>query len=104
MTFKDFLNFDKLIAAQATRLLYWLGIAAILLYIFGMITGAVGTMNYNAGLGVLQFLVAIFALVFAIVFWRVICEMFLTLLSMNDRLKEIRDGRPGSTTPTQGQI
>lgn len=98
MSFKDFLSFDQMIAAKATRLLYWLGIAAIVLYIFGMITGAIGTMSYNAGLGVLQFVVAIFAAVLGIVFWRVICEMFLTFLSMNDRLKEIRDGRPGGTT------
>ncbi|HAC59814.1 DUF4282 domain-containing protein [Parvibaculum sp.] len=95
MSFKDFLSFDKMIAGRATQLLYWLGIVAILLYVFGMITGSVGTMSYNAGLGVLQFLVAIFALVFGIVLWRVICEMYLTFLSMNDRLKEIRDKLPG---------
>ena len=98
MTFKDFLNFDKIIAGKAIKLLYWLGITAILLYVFGMVTGAVGAMNYNPGLGVLQLVVAVFALVFAIVFWRVICEMFLTFLSMNERLREIRDGRPGGTT------
>ena len=59
MSFKDFLSFDKMIAGRATQLLYWLGIVAILLYVFGMITGSVGTMSYNAGLGVLQFLVSV---------------------------------------------
>ena len=53
-------------------------------------------MSWNGALGLLQFVVALIAGALGILLWRVICEMYLTFLSMNDRLGEIRDKLPGA--------
>lgn len=94
MRFQDFLNFDKMIAGPAIRILYWLGIAIIVLFGLGSIAGSVNTMSFNPGLGLLQLVVAAVAVVFGLLFWRVICEMYLVFVSMNERLGEIRDKLP----------
>lgn len=96
MQFSDFLNFNKMISGSVIKFLYWLGIAIILLFLFGSIAGSISTMGWNAGLGLLQFAVALLGAALGILLWRVICEMYLTFLSINDRLGQIRDKLPGA--------
>lgn len=96
MQFSDFLNFNKMVAGSIIKFLYWLGIVIILLFGFGTVTGSINTMSWNAGLGLLQLVVAFVGVAFGILIWRVICEMYLTFLSINDRLGQIRDKLPGA--------
>lgn len=91
MNFKDFLTFDRLLAGNLIRFLYWLGLVIIVLFVFGSLAGSINTMRYDGWLGLLQFVVALIGGALGIIFWRVICEMYLVFLSMNDRLAEIRD-------------
>lgn len=95
MQFSDFLNFNKMVTGSVLKLLYWLGIVIILLFGFGTVTGSINTMSWNAGLGLLQLVVAFVGVAFGILLWRVVCEMYLTFLSINDRLGQIRDKLPG---------
>ena len=94
MRFQDFLSFDKLIAGSAIKYLYWLGIAIIVIFGLGSFAGSINTMSYNPGLGLLQLVVAVVAVAFGLIFWRVICETYLIFVSMNERLGEIRDRLP----------
>lgn len=94
MRFQDLLTFDKLIAGSAIKFLYWLGIAIIVLFGLGSFAGSINTMSYNPGLGLLQLVVAVVGIAFGLLFWRIICEMYLTFVSMNERLGEIRDRLP----------
>lgn len=96
MRFQDFLNFDKMIAGSIIKFLYWLGIVIILLFGLGAIAGSVSTMSYNGALGLLQLVVAIIGIALGVLFWRVICEMYLIFLSMNERLGQIKDKLPGN--------
>ncbi len=96
MSFKDFLGFEKMISGSIIKLLYWLGLAIIVLFVLGALSGSVNTMSWNGALGVLQFVVALIGGALGILLWRVICEMYLTFLSMNDRLGQIRDRLPGA--------
>tara|TARA_R110002110_G_scaffold12692_30_gene60400 strand:- start:1502 stop:1792 length:291 start_codon:yes stop_codon:yes gene_type:complete len=96
MRFQDFLNFDKMIAGGIIKFLYWLGIVIIVLFGLGAITGSISTMSYNGALGLLQLVVAVVAIALGILLWRVICEMYLIFLSMNDKLSQIKDKLPDS--------
>lgn len=95
MSFKDFLSFDKLMSGSIIKLLYWLGLVIIVLFVLASLSGSISTMGWNGALGLLQFVVALVGGVLGVLLWRVICEMYLVFLSMNDRLKEIRDKLPG---------
>ena len=95
MSFKDFLGFEKMISANLIKLLYWLGLVVIVLFVLASLAGSISTMSWNGALGLLQFVVALIGGVLGVLFWRVICEMYLTFLSMNDRLGQIRDKLPG---------
>ena len=96
MRFQDFLNFDKMIAGSIIKFLYWLGFVIIILFGLGAIAGSVSTMSYNGALGLLQLVVAIIGIALGVLFWRVICEMYLIFLSMNERLGQIKDKLPGN--------
>lgn len=96
MQFKSFLTFDRLIAGEIVRFLYWLGLVVIVLFIFGSVAGSIEMMGRNAWLGLAQFAFALGGGALMLIFWRVICEMYVVFLSMNDRLKEIRDRLPGA--------
>ncbi|PKQ01624.1 MAG: hypothetical protein CVT73_22465 [Alphaproteobacteria bacterium HGW-Alphaproteobacteria-12] len=96
MSFKDFLSFEKFLSGNILKFLYWLGLVIIVMFVLASMSGSVSTMSYNGALGVLQLLVALAVGALGILLWRVICEMYLVFLSMNDRLKEIRDRLPGA--------
>ncbi|ABS61664.1 conserved hypothetical protein [Parvibaculum lavamentivorans DS-1] len=96
MRFQDFLTFDKLIAGSIVKFLYWLGVVIILLFGFGTIAGSINTMGYNAGLGLLQLVVGLVGVAFGILLWRVVCEIYLIFVAMNDKLGQIRDKLPGA--------
>jgi len=96
MRFQDFLSFDKMIAGDIVRFLYWLGIVIILLFGFGTIAGSINTMSYNAGLGLLQLFVGLVGIAFGVILWRVVCEIYLIFVAMNDKLGQIRDKLPGA--------
>ena len=96
MSFKNFLNFEKMISGSIIKILYWLGLVIIVLFVLASLSGSINTMSWNGALGLLQFVVALLGGVLAALFWRVICEMYLTFLSMNERLGQIRDKLPGA--------
>lgn len=96
MTFKDFLSFEKFLSGSILKFLYWLGLVIIVMFVLASMSGSISTMSYNGALGLLQLFVALVAGALGILLWRVICEMYLVFLSMNDRLKEIRDRLPGA--------
>ncbi len=90
MSFKDFLGFEKMISANLIKLLYWLGLVVIVLFVLASLAGSISTMSWNGALGLLPFVVALLGGVLGVLFWRVICAMYFTLLSMNYMSRSIR--------------
>lgn len=97
MQFKDFLTFDRLIAGEIVRILYWLGLVIIVLFVFGSVAGSIDMMGRNAWLGLAQLVFALGGGALMLIFWRVVCEMYLVFVSMNERLKEISAKTTGAT-------
>ncbi|WP_417477050.1 DUF4282 domain-containing protein [Maricaulis sp.] len=88
---KRFTTFDKLIATSLIKFLYWIGLAGIALSVIVGIFGAIGAMtqSFLAGLGML--IAVPLGGVIGLVFWRFICEIYIVIFGIYDRLGEIRD-------------
>lgn len=79
---KDYLLFRKMITPPFIHIIFWVGVAAVVI-------GALGTMFGQSFLG------GLVMLVLGVVFWRISCELMLVLFSIHDRLSEIAK-KPGT--------
>ena len=89
-----FTSFDKLIATSLVKIFYWIGIVCI---VIGALIAAFGGFanGFMTGLGGL--VLAPIGGVIAIIFWRFLCEIYIVIFGMYDRLGEISaklDKRP----------
>lgn len=81
-----FTTFDKLIATGLVKIFYWVGIVVIVLA--ALVAGFSGFgRGFMTGLGSLV-LAPVFA-VLGIVFWRFLCELYIVIFGMYNRLGEI---------------
>lgn len=95
MKIGDFLAFRKLVAPILIKILFWVGLAVIVLETVnfcdfyttdftiagdGTVIGSTRSFNF------LYLLLALVADIVAILIWRVICEIWIVIFSINDRL------------------
>jgi Domain of unknown function (DUF4282) len=93
----DLMGFDKFVAPTLIRIVYWIGIVLIVL---GTLAGVAGTSmmggmggygGYGGG-GGFNAAGALFALVggaAGLIIWRVVCEVWIVIFSINDRLGQL---------------
>jgi hypothetical protein len=94
MQMSDFFQFEKFLAPVMIKVVYWIGLALIVISVIAMISGVslIGrTTGYGdaSGSGGASFgAVLVSLLVGAILafFWRVWCELCIVIFSINDRL------------------
>jgi len=93
-----FWGFDHLIGSALIKIIYYIGLFAILIFtvlaMFG--GGLMGAMmgGSGGGGGALMFILAPIIGVIYLVFWRFICELWLLMFLMYTRMGEIRDRLP----------
>ncbi|HYC67987.1 DUF4282 domain-containing protein [Brevundimonas sp.] len=95
---KRFWGFDHLIGSVLIKIVYYIGLVLILLFtVMGMLGGGLmGMMGLGEGGGggaIMIILAPILGVVY-LVFWRFICEMWLLMYLMYNRMGEIRDRLP----------
>ena len=91
MKLSDFFSFEKMIATSIVKLVYWLGIAGIVVFGLMRIWAAFSFMGYSFGGGFGMLLVTLFGIAISVVVWRVLCEIYIVVFQINDRLGEIRE-------------
>ncbi|MEO1040419.1 MAG: DUF4282 domain-containing protein [Pseudomonadota bacterium] len=89
--FKRFLTFDKLIATTLIKILYWIGLIAIGLYVIIAMFGGLAMMTQNFMIGLAMFFGAPIGGAVGLLFWRFIMEVYIVIFSIHDRLGEVRD-------------
>ncbi len=82
-----FTTFDKLIATSLIKFLYWVGIVFIVL---GVIVGAFGSFSQGFWAGIVGLIAAPIGGILGLIFWRFLCELYIVLFGMYDRLGEIQ--------------
>ena len=91
------MNFDKFVAPVLIRIVYWIGIVLIALSTLmglagtsmmgaGMMGAGMMGAGYGGGFSLGGALFALLAGVAGFLIWRVICEVWIVLFSINDRL------------------
>jgi Domain of unknown function (DUF4282) len=87
---QKYLGFDELITPTIIKIIYWIGIAVIII-------GVIASL-FVAGFG--PFIGALIGGVIGLVFWRVWCEIMLILFRIHDDLKVIaRNTTPAGSAP-----
>jgi len=95
----DLMDFKKFVAPSLIRIVYYIGIVGIVLMTLGMIAGGgmMGSMMLGGGGyggGGFNILGALFGLIWgacALIIWRVLCEVWIVMFSINDRLGQLVD-------------
>lgn len=85
MAFSDLTSFEKLIAPTIVKIVYWIGIVLIVISVIGSFIAAISTDQATAAL------LALVMLPFALLFWRILCELYIVVFGMYERLGAIRD-------------
>ena len=100
----DLLSFARLLTRPLIHLIYWGGLALVLLSGFGFVGAAVGLALRNLNLEAL--LVAVPAVIAAILtmlvialLWRAACEFFLAVFSIAEDLHALRAAEAAKTAP-----
>ncbi len=96
---KRFWGFDHLIGSMLIKIVYYIGLVGILLFTLmamfgGGVMGAFGGEYGGGGPGFLMIIIAPIMGLIYLVFWRFICEMWLLMYLMYNRMGEIRDRLP----------
>lgn len=95
----DLLTFDKLMTNAVVHLIYWAGLAIILLMGFGMVGAAVGVAlreatggNFMGVLLAVPLLVAGLVVLGALVLlWRSFCEFYVAIFKISEDLAALRE-------------
>jgi nitrate/nitrite transporter NarK len=93
-------GFDQLIGPVLVKIVYYVGLAAIVLVLFAtMLTAVLALFGGNLGAGVMQ-LIAVPAIgAVVLVYWRFMCELFMLAFLAYERLGEIRTLLGGASAP-----
>jgi hypothetical protein len=101
----DLLAFDRLLTGPLIHLIYWGGLALVLLFGFGAVGASIGLLLRNMTMeGLLLAIPAVVAALLTMVvlalLWRAGCEFFLAVFSIAEDLHALRSEREAGRTPT----
>jgi len=83
LNFSDLLSFNKFVSPVLIRIIYWIGLFFIAIGTLGAMFG--GGMLGMGG-GVSGFIFGLIGGVMMALIWRVVCEIWIVIFSINDRL------------------
>jgi hypothetical protein len=89
-----FFTFDRLIGGSLIKVLYYVGLAAVALWVLFALAAAINLSSYSADGALWGVLIALVGGVAWVVVWRFICELWLIIFQIYHRLGEIRDRLP----------
>jgi uncharacterized membrane protein YeaQ/YmgE (transglycosylase-associated protein family) len=82
----DLLNFNKFVAPVLIKIVYWIGIAGAVLGALASMAGSLAMMRYNPTMAIGGVLLAVIGAAVGLLVWRVVCELWIVIFSINDRL------------------
>lgn len=94
---EHFLNFDKLIGTKLIKLLYYIGLAAIVLFSILSLFGGIAMMTKSFAGGLGTILLSVIGCAVGIVFWRFICEIYMLFFRISDDVRDLKNAKLGIT-------
>lgn len=83
----DLFQFDRLMGKSLIKIVYYLGLAGIVIWALVALVAGMGAASYDGSGAVIGVLVALAILVFGTFFWRLSCEVWMVLFKIYDELK-----------------
>ncbi|MBY0563800.1 MAG: DUF4282 domain-containing protein [Hyphomonadaceae bacterium] len=83
------MNFDRFVAPSLIRIVYWVGIVAIVLGALATMAGSLGSLSYSPTNAMGGIVIAIIGGLVGLLVWRVACEVWIVIFSINDRLGQL---------------
>ena len=99
-----FLTFDKLIATGLIKVMYWIGVVGIGLMTIVMLFGALAAFGQGFAQGLGMLIMAPIVGVISLVFWRFLCEIYIVIFGMYDRLGNIQEAVGGGAAKSADTI
>jgi len=87
----DLTSFEKNLSLALIRILYFLGLCGIALAAIVSAFGAFGVMRYSFAAGMGTLLIAILGGIIGILVWRVLCELWMVIFGIYDRIGQVRE-------------
>jgi hypothetical protein len=87
---KRFTSFDKLIGTVIVKILYWLGLIGIGIAVLLAMFQQFGMMQYDFTGAVGGLVLAPIAGLIAVVFWRLMCELYISIFKIANDLHDIK--------------
>lgn len=87
----DLLSFEKTLSLTLLRFVYYLGLVGIALAVIVKALGGIGTMRYSAATGLGAVLLSLLGGGLGVLLWRVMCELWMVIFGIYDRLGQIRE-------------
>ena len=105
----DLLSFDRLLTGPLIHLIYWGGLALVLLSGFGFVGAAIGlslrNLNWEALLlGIPAVVGALLVMGVVALLWRAACEFFLAVFSIAEDLHALRAAEAAKGTPAAAPV
>ena len=83
----ELFQFDRLMGKSLIKIVYYLGLAGIVIWALIALVAGIGASAYDGGGAVAGVLIAVSILVFGTLFWRLSCELWIILFKIHDELK-----------------
>ena len=87
----DLISFEKNLSLTLIRIVYFLGLCGIALFAIVSAFGSLGVMRYSFTAGVGTLLTAILGGGIGVLIWRVICELWMVIFGIYDRIGQVRE-------------
>lgn len=88
-----FTSFDKLIGTVIVKILYWLGLIVIALGVLYLMLQAFNWMQYDVTRTAFELVMAPVVGLIAVVFWRLMCELYISIFKIANDLHDIKVSR-----------
>lgn len=108
MEFKDFFTFEKFVTPKWITLLYWIGLFFIVVWavkiagFFGVLESGYG--GYGGDVSASGIVLGLLYALIGAFFWRVFCEIWVVVFSINDRLGALVELAEKSGTGTDRNL
>ena len=93
----EFLSFDRIIAGESLKLVYWIGLGVIALIPFTAIGAGVGIAINDFPSGILVaitgIVVGFLTAAVLVVLWRMFCEFFAAIIRISEDLRALRESQ-----------
>jgi hypothetical protein len=93
----DFLSFDRVIAGESLKLVYWIGLGLIALIPLGAIGAGVGIAIHDFPVGILAgiagIVIGFLTGAALLVLWRLFCEFFAAVFRLSEDLRAWREAQ-----------